>query len=91
MGNELQNDLHEYTKYFASHLIIISDFLKNNDLSNHDINILNQYFEEMNENLHQVVSVLDKDNLLYKGLENEDPIKIIRDFKIDRVMNGRDR
>jgi 5-bromo-4-chloroindolyl phosphate hydrolysis protein len=91
MGSESQNYLYEYTKWFASHMIIVYNYLNSNNLSKDDINILNQHFEEMNENLKQVISILDKDNQLYKGLENEDPNKIIRDFKIELITNGRNR
>ena len=53
--------------------------------------ILRQYIEEMSENLEQIITILDKNGELYKGLEGEDPIKIIRDFKIGRIMDERDR
>lgn len=65
--------------------------MKNNKIKDEDFSMLRQYFDEMSENLQQIILILNKDGELYKGLEGEDPIKIIRDFKIDRIMNERDR
>jgi len=83
--------MHEYLDYFASHLIIISDYMKKNNVKDEDFTMLRQYFDEMSENLQQIILILNKDGELYKGLEGESPIKIIRDFKISRIMNEGDR
>ena len=91
MGKDLQESMHEYLDYFVSHLIIISDYMKKNKNKDEDITILRQYFDEMSENLQQIILILNKDGELYKGLEGESPIKIIRDFKIGRIMNEGDR
>ena len=91
MGNDLQDAMHKYLEYFTSHLIIILEHLKKNKMKDEDFTILRQYFEEMGENLEQVITILDKKGDLYRGLEGEDPIKIIRDFKIGRIMNERDK
>jgi hypothetical protein len=86
-----EDTMREYLRYFASHLIIISDNIKNKKIKEDDFSILAQYFGEMGESLHQVIEIINKDGDLYKGLEGEDPTKIIRDFKIDRIMNERNR
>ena len=91
MGKNLQDTIPRYLEYFVSHLIIISDHLKKNKINDEDFSMLRQYLEEMEENLEQIITILDKKGDLYKGLEGEDPIKIIRDFKIGRIMDERDR
>lgn len=91
MGHDLQDAMHKYLEYLASHLIIVSDHIKKNKIKDEDFHILKQYFDEMGENFAQVVNILDDNGELYKGIEGEDPIKIIRDFKIGRIMDERDR
>lgn len=90
MGKDLQNTMREYLKYFASHLIIISDYLKDNEIKDGDVKIMTQHFDEMSENLQQIITILDKYDI-YNGLEGEDPVKIIRDFKISKIMNEGNR
>lgn len=91
MGNDLQDEMPRYLEYFTSHLIIILEHIKKNKIKDEDFGMLRQYIEEMSENLEQIITILDKKGDLYKGLEGEDPIKIIRDFKIGRIMDERDR
>ena len=91
MGHDLQDKMPEYLEYFTSHLIIILEHIKNNKIKDEDFGMLRQYIDEMGENLEQVISILNKNGELYEGLEGEDPIKIIRDFKIGRIMDERDR
>ena len=91
MGHDLQDTMHRYLEYFISHLIITSEHIKKNKIKDEDFHILKQYFDEMGENFTQVVNILDENGELYKGLEGEDPIKIIRDFKIGRIINEGNR
>lgn len=65
--------------------------MKKNKIKDEDFGMVRQYFDEMSEHLEQIITILDKNGDLYKGLEGEDPIKIIRDFKIGRIMDERDR
>lgn len=65
--------------------------MKKNKIKDEDFSMLRQYFDEMSENLQQIILILNKDGELYKGLEGESPIKIIRDFKIGRIMDEGDR
>lgn len=86
-----QDTITEYLQYFASHMIILSEHIKKNKIKDKESKILKQYLDEMSENLQQIIILLDKEGDIYHGLEGEDPIKIIRDFKIDRIMNERNR
>jgi len=83
-----EEEISEYLDYVASHIIILSDFIKNNDVENKKI--IQQHLDEMAESIKSVLFIIDKEGNLYKGIDNS-TIKIIRDFKIRKIMDGRNK
>ena len=88
MQEPTELEINEYLDYLASHIIIISDYIKNNNIDNK--NIIQQHLDEMGESIKSVLEVVDKNGNLYEGIDNS-TIKIIRDFKIGKIMDGRNK
>lgn len=83
-----EEELSEYLDYVASHIITLSDFIKNNNVENKKI--IQQHLDEMAESIKSVLFIVDKEGNLNKGIDNS-TIKIIRDFKIRKIMDGRNK
>jgi len=88
MQEPTELEINEYLDYLASHIIIISDYIKNNNIDNK--NIIQQHLDEMGESIKSVLEIVDKNGNLYEGIDNS-TIKIIRDFKIGKIMDGRNK
>lgn len=88
MQEPTELEINEYLDYLASHIIIISDYIKNNNIDNK--NIIQQHLDEIDESIKSVLEIVDKNGNLYEGIDNS-TIKIIRDFKIGKIMDGRNK
>jgi hypothetical protein len=88
MQEPTELEINEYLDYLASHIIIISDYIKNNNIDNK--NIIQQHLDEIGESIKSVLEIVDKNGNLYEGIDNS-TIKIIRDFKIGKIMDGRNK
>jgi len=88
MNESTEEEISEYLDYLASHIIIISDHVKKNNIEGKSIIL--QYIDEMSESLRSILEIVNKDDSLYKGVDNS-TIKIIRDFKIGKIMDGRNK
>ena len=88
MQEPTESEINEYLDYLASHLIIISDHIKKNKVNSK--NIIQQHLDEMAESLKSILSIIDEEGKLYEGIDNS-TIKIIRDFKIGKIMDGRNK
>jgi len=83
-----EEEISEYLDCVASHIITLSDFVKNNNVENKKI--IQQHLDEITESIKSVLFIVDKEGNLYKGIDNS-TIKIIRDFKIRKIMDGRNK
>lgn len=88
MSKISEEEISEYLDYLASHIIIISDYVKKNNIE--EKGIILQYLDEMVESLKSILEIVNKDDSLYKDIDNS-IIKIIRDFKIGKIMDDRNR
>jgi|SaaInlV_165m_DNA_1040744.scaffolds.fasta_scaffold00793_17 hypothetical protein len=88
MQEPTELEINEYLDYLTSHIIIISDYIKNNNINKK--NIINQHLDEMGESLISVLNIINNNghssNDIYEGIDNS-TIKIIRDFKISKIMD----
>jgi uncharacterized membrane protein len=88
MKEPTEKEINEYLDYLASHMIIISDYIKNSDVDNKSI--ISQYLDEIGESVKSILSIVNKEGEVYKNIDNS-TIKIIRDFKIGKIMDGRNK
>ena len=91
-----QDLVKDHFEYLATHFIILSSYIKDTILEKDQLKLIEQYLDEMSENLKQIVSIINKDEVgnklnAYTKFLGESNTKIIRDFKIDKVMNERNR
>ena len=88
MQEPTELEINEYLDYLTSHIIIISDYIKNNNINKK--NIINQHLDAMGESLISVLNIINNNghssNDIYEGIDNS-TIKIIRDFKISKIMD----
>jgi len=58
MQEPTELEINEYLDYLTSHIIIISDYIKNNNINKK--NIINQHLDEMGESLISVLNIINK-------------------------------
>jgi predicted restriction endonuclease len=88
MNESTEEEISDYLDYIASHMIIISDYINKNNIDRK--NIIIQHIEEMSESLRSIIEIVNKDDSLYKEIDNStnnSTNKIIRDFKIRKIMD----
>lgn len=87
-GKFSDKTLTAYLDYLASHMIILSDHINKNGVDDDNKNLITQYLEEIGEGLGNLLPLIKDDyQELYKGLHQNDTTKIIRDFKIRKIVD----